>query len=203
MVEITLPKNSRVKQGKTWDRPESARHLPGISHLPVQSGYRRKPGHRHLFRRHGRLRADGSRRADLDQEQHRSDPDLPTLVPRGRLRFLCDEHRRHQHAGLYPGDGGYRGADRHLSAAAPAGGQGPGSRSHQLLRPAPLDRAVAADRDRRRRKASGGNRRRSGKSSTASTSASCAPAARPRARPTGGTATAISGRRCCCRPIAG
>ena len=44
---------------------------------------------------------------------------------------------------------------------------------------------------------------RTARSSTGSTSASCAPAARPRARATGGTASAISARRRCCRPIAG
>ena len=41
------------------------------------------------------------------------------------------------------------------------------------------------------------------RSSTACTSASCAPAARPRARATGGTATAISAPPRCCRPTAG
>ena len=41
------------------------------------------------------------------------------------------------------------------------------------------------------------------KSWTASTSASCAPAARLRAPPTGGTARSISARPSCCRPIAG
>ena len=39
-----------------------------------------------------------------------------------------------------------KGAVEDLSAAAYAGGQGPGARPHQLLRPAPLDRAVAEDR---------------------------------------------------------
>ena len=41
------------------------------------------------------------------------------------------------------------------------------------------------------------------RSSTATTSASCAPAARPRARATGGIRTAISVRRRCCKPTAG
>ena len=48
------------------------------------------------------------------------------------------------------------------------------------------------DRDARAAKRNGCSRRRTAASSTASTSASCAPAARPRARATGGTATAIS-----------
>ena len=53
------------------------------------------------------------------------------------------------------------------------------------------------------RRPNGARRPRSAPSSTGSTSASCAPAARPRARATGGTATASSARRRCCRPIAG
>jgi succinate dehydrogenase/fumarate reductase iron-sulfur protein len=44
---------------------------------------------------------------------------------------------------------------------------------------------------------------RTARSSTASMSASSAPAARPPVRATGGTATAISAPPCCCRPIAG
>ena len=67
-----------------------------------------------------------------------------------------------------------------------------------------LDPAVAAGRQpaaaRPRAAASG---RGAQPSSTGCGSASCASAARPPARATGGTATAISARRCCCRPIAG
>lgn len=47
------------------------------------------------------------------------------------------------------------------------------------------------------------SRRRTAPSWTASTSASCASAARPPAPATGGTATGISARRSCSRPIAG
>ena len=61
----------------------------------------REPAHRHLLRRPRRLRADGPRRADLDQERDRSDADLPPLLPRGHLRLLRDEHRRRQHARLH------------------------------------------------------------------------------------------------------
>ena len=53
-----------------------------------------EPAHRHLFRRHRRLRADGARRADLDQEQDRPDADAAPLLPRGHLRLLRHEHRR-------------------------------------------------------------------------------------------------------------
>ena len=54
-----------------------------------------------------------------------------------------------------------------------------------------------------RRSGSGGSRSGTAGSSTGSTSASSAPAARPPARATGGTPTATSGRRRCCTPIAG
>ena len=90
-----------------------------------------------------------------------------------------------------------RGED--LSAAAPAGGEGPGARPHQFLRAIRLDRAVAAHHDRRRRRRNGSRATRTAPSSTGSTSASCAPAARPRARATGGTATASSAPPRCCR----
>ena len=45
------------------------------------------------------------------------------------------------------GDGRDQGRDPHLSAAAYAGDQGPRARPLDLLRPAPLDRAVAEDHD--------------------------------------------------------
>ena len=59
------------------------------------------------------------------------------------------------------------------------------------------------DRHARRPRRNGGSRRKTAQSSTACTSASCAPPARPRARATGGTANDISGRPSCCRLIAG
>ena len=96
-----------------------------------------------------------------------------------------------------------KGAGEDLSAAAPAGGEGPGAGPDELLRAVRLDRAVAADRRRRRRRRSGSRATRTAPSSTASTNASCAPAARPRARATGGIRTAISAPRRCCRPTAG
>ena len=94
-------------------------------------------------------------------------------------------------------------SDQDLPAAAHAGAEGPGAGPDELLRPARRHRALAPDPD-------GGARDRvapdpggAPASSTASTSASCAPAAPPPARATGGTATASSAPRPCCRPIAG
>ena len=39
------------------------------------------------------------------KNDHRPDPDLPPLVPRGHLRLVLDEHRRAQHPGLHQGLG--------------------------------------------------------------------------------------------------
>ena len=148
MVEFALPKNSRITGGKTWPKPAERHRDARVQGLSLESGRRQESQRRHLFRRHPRLRADGARRPDLDQEPHRSDADLPPLLPRGRLRLLRHEHRRPEHARLHQVDArrqGRRGEDQ--SAAAPAGGEGPGARSDQLLRPICLDRAVAEDHD--------------------------------------------------------
>ena len=59
------------------------------------------------------------------------------------------------------------------------------------------------DLSSRRRIASAISHGRSARSSTGFGSASCASAARPRVRATGGTRTAISARRSCCSPTAG
>ena len=53
-------------------------------------------------------------------------------------------------------DRGHRGRRQDLSAAAHAGGQGPGARPHPLLRAVRLDRALAARRRRRRRPTASG-----------------------------------------------
>ena len=203
MVQLTLPKNSKITEGKTWQRPTGARHVTRVPHLPLESGRRRQPAHGHLLRRPRRLRADGSRRADLDQEQDRPDADVPPLLPRGRVRLLRDEHRRHQHARLHQGHGRDQGHDQNLSAAAHAGGEGPGAGHDELLRAIRLDRAVAEDHDAGAARRNGSRATRTGRSSTTITSASCAPAAPRRARATGGIRSAISARPRCCRPTAG
>ena len=94
-----------------------------------------------------RLRADGARRADLDQERHRSDADLPPLLPRGHLRIVFDEHRRHQHARLHQGHNRHQGHGAGLSAAAHVGDEGPGARLDPRDRAIRVDRALAEDGD--------------------------------------------------------
>ena len=148
MVEFALPKNSRISGGKTWPKPANAHRDARVQDLSLEPGRRQESQHRYLLRRHPRLRPDGARRPDLDQEPHRSDADLPPLLPRGRLRLLRHEHRRPEHARLHQVDArrqGRRGQDQ--SAAAPAGGEGPGARPDQFLRAICLDRALAEDHD--------------------------------------------------------
>ena len=203
MAEFALPANSKIGVGETYKAAAGRQERQDVQDLSLDAGRRREPARRHLRGRPGHLRADGPRRADQDQERDRQHADLPPLLPRGRLRLLRDEHRRHQHAGLHQVHRRGEGRHQDLPAAAHAGGEGPGARPHRALRPARLDRAVAEDRPPSRRRASACSRRRSAPSSTGCGSASCASAARPPARATGGTATAISARPSCCRPIAG
>ena len=129
MVELTLPKNSKVGKGRHYPAPgrrQDGQDLPG---LPLRPRGDREPALGHLRRRRRRLRADGAGRADPHQEHHGPDAGLPPLLPRGRLRLLRHEHRRAQHAGLHPRLGGGPGQGRaDQPAAAPAGGQGPDPR---------------------------------------------------------------------------
>ena len=204
MVEFTLPKNSRVGDGQDLAEARGGAVGPDrIPDLPLGSGHRRQSAHRHLLRRPRRLRADGPRRPDLDEEQGRSDADLPPLVPRGRVRLVRDEHRRREHARLHQGDGRHRRRDRGPAAAPPAGDQGPGPGPHRRSTRSSARSSRGSRRRRRSRRRNGGRATTTAPSSTDCTSASCAPAARRRARPTGGTASASSGRRFCCRRTAG
>ena len=203
MVQLTLPENSRPKPGKTWPRPASAKRLTefriyrwnpddganpridvyfvdrddcGPMVLDALIWIKSKINSTLTFRRSCREGVCGSCAMNIDG--------LNTLA-------CTKRHRRG------------RGAGHDLPAAASGGDQGSRSRPHDLLCAARLDRAVAEDCEPARRRRNGCNRPRNGRSSTASTNASSAPRARPRARAIGGTATATSARRCCCRPTAG
>ena len=203
MVEFALPKNSRVQPGKVHKAKPGAKKPRAFKIYRYDPDEQQEPARRHLRDRSRRLRADGPGRADQDQERDRQHAHLPPLLPRGHLRLLLDEHRRREHARLHQGDRGHRGRRRDLPPAPHGGDPRPGRRFHRLLGAVRVDQALAADLRSRRRTRSAPSRSRSGPSSTASTSASCAPAAPPPARPTGGTATSSSARRPCCSPIAG
>ena len=70
----------------------------------------------------------------LDQEQGRFDADLPPLLPRGDLRFVRDEHRWHELAGLHEVHCRHGQAGNDLSSRKHGDHQGPGSRPHARLR---------------------------------------------------------------------
>ena len=104
MVQFTLPKNSKVKQGKAWNPPPAG---AGSGRWREYRIYRFDPE-----------TGDNPRLdtywVDMDEcgpmvldaliwikNKIDPDPDLPPLLPRGRVRLLLDEHRRHQHARLH------------------------------------------------------------------------------------------------------
>ncbi len=62
MVEFVLPPNSRPQPGKAWPRPEGANNLREFRVYRYDPD-RTQSAHRHLLRRHRRVRADGARRA--------------------------------------------------------------------------------------------------------------------------------------------
>ena len=89
--------------------------------------------------------------------------DLPPLLPRRRVRFLRDECRRQQHAGLHQGHGRSEGAIRvsplpHMPVVKDLV---PGS--HQFLCAISVDRALAAGRYARAGKGTSANAGRSRK----------------------------------------
>ena len=203
MVEFTLPKNSRVTEGKVWPpTPAGARNLREYRiyrYDPDTGGNPRFDNYSVDMDDCGPMVLDA-----LICIKNEIDPtlDLPPLLPRRHLRLVRDEYRR-----------GFTLActklatilrRHHCFSAAPSGGrEGFGPRplfyaQHRSIEPwlktttpAPHDRVAADEAER------------GAKSSTGFMSASSAPAARRRARPIGGTARNIWGRRCCCRPIGG
>ena len=200
------PRTARVEPGK----PRTGRATRARSGVPELQGLPLRPRERRATRASTRFEIDlddcGPMVLDAlikIKTEHRQRPDLPPLVPRRRVRLLLDEHRRPQHAGLHQGDRGHRRRRHGLPAAAHGGDQGSGHRLLAVLGAVRVDRALAADRHAAARARAAAGPGRSRASWTGCGNASCAPAARPAARATGGTASASSGRPCSCRPIAG
>ena len=205
-LEFTLPANSKIDKaaGKTHPAPAGAKNVRKFVIYRFDPDSGSEPAHGHLRSGHGRLRPDGSRRADQDQERDRFHADVPPLVPRRNLRQLRDEHRRPNTLACTKACDEVQGRREDLSAAAHAGGEGSGTRSHQFLRAVRGGEALAADAH-----------------AGAAGSRAAAVAGRPGkdrpsfglhpvrllfdvlSRATGGTAIAISGPRRCWPPIAG
>ncbi len=203
MVELTLPKNSRVQTGKTWNKPE------GKGDWKEFRIYRWNP--------------DDGANPRLDTyfvDQASCGPMVldalikikneidPTLTFRRSCREgICGScsmniDGTNTLACLKAIDRG-QGRRPHLSAAASRSGQGSGAGPHEFLRAAQVDRAVAADLD-----ADAAERMAPGPRGPRE-------ARRPlrvhplrvlldrRARATGGIRTATSAPRSCSRPTAG
>ena len=104
MAEFTLPRNSRITKGRAVGARSgqaAARRSRSTATIPTAGANPR-------FDRYtidlDKMRADGPRRADQDQERDRPDADLPPLVPRGDLRVVLDEHGRPQRPRLHDRD---------------------------------------------------------------------------------------------------
>ena len=103
MVQLTLPRNSKVTPGKTWNKPQRGGEWKEFRIYRWNPDDGLNPRLDTYWIERKTLRADGARCPDQDQERDRPDPDFPALLPRGHLRLVLDEHRRHQHAGLPQG----------------------------------------------------------------------------------------------------
>ena len=104
MVEFTLPKNSKVQPGKAWNPPPEGAEAGRWREYRIYRFDPDKAENPRLdtywvdMKECGPMVLDG---AHLDQEQHRSNAHLPPLLPRGGVRLMLDEYRRHQYARLH------------------------------------------------------------------------------------------------------
>ncbi len=202
MVELTLPRNSRVKTGKTWNKPQARR---GWQEFRV---YRWNPDDG----QNPRMDTYWVERATcgpmvLDALIKIKNEIDPTLTFRRSCREgICGSCSMNidgtNELACLKGIDDVKGPVRiyplpHLRVVKDLVPDLTNFYA-QLQSIEPWLKTVTATPPHERSRTS-----RSATSSTASTSAFCAPAAPPRAPATGGTTSAIWGLRCCCRPIAG
>ena len=103
MVELALPKNSQIKPGKTWPKPAGATNVREFRVYRWNPDDGQNP---HIDTYYVDMNDCGPMVLDAIiyiKNKHRSDADLPPFVPRRHLRFLRDEHRRHEYTGLHQG----------------------------------------------------------------------------------------------------
>ena len=101
MVQLALPRNSRIKTGKTWNRPQGKgkwKEFRVYRWNPEDGKNPRIDGYWVNLAECGPMVLDGLIKIKNEIEL---DPDVPPLLPRGRLRLLRHEHRRHQHPCLH------------------------------------------------------------------------------------------------------
>ena len=183
MAEFALPANSKIGVGETYKAAAGDQEHPEVQDLSLEAGRRQEPA---VDTYEVDLDACGPMVLDaLIKIKNEIDTlaDLPPLLPRGHLRLLRDEHRRHQHAGLHQVDRRREGRRQDLPAAAHAGGARtwcPTSPQPyaQLASIEPWLKSTTPAADPRAAAVAS----RSAPSSTGCGSASCASAARPRAR---------------------
>ena len=205
MVQLTLPKNSRIKQGKTWNQPQSP--SSGWKEFRV---YRWNPDdgkNPHIDTYWVDREACGPMVLDaLIKIKNEIDPTL--TFRRSCREGICGSCSMNidgtNTLACLKGIDEVKGAVKIYPLPHMRGRQGPGARHDEFLRPATArssrgSRPTRPTPPKEWRQAQA----RTARSSTASTSASCAPAARPRARATGGTRIATSAPPFCCRPTAG
>jgi succinate dehydrogenase / fumarate reductase iron-sulfur subunit len=99
MVQFTLPKNSRVTEGKTWAYPTGAHEAREYRVYRWNPDDGRNPRLDTYYVDAGDW-ADDSGRAYLDQEQHRSDLTF-RRSPGKACGSLRDEHRQHDYARMH------------------------------------------------------------------------------------------------------
>ena len=203
MVEFALPKNSRVQPGKVH------KAKPGAKKPRAFKIYRYDPDEQQNPRV-DTFELDLAECGPMVLDaliKIKSEIDSTLTFRRSCREGICGSCSMnmggHNSARLHHGDRGHRGRGRDLPPAPHGGDPGPGRRFQRLLGAVRVDQALAPDLPAAAGQGAHADVSKSAPSSTACTNASCAPAARPPARPTGGTATASSARPRCSSPIAG
>ena len=146
MVELTLPKNSRIVTGKTWPKPAGATNVRTFRIYRWDPDTGANPRVDTYF-----VDIDTCGPMVLDALIKIKNEIDPTLTFRRSCREgICGSCAMNidgiEHARLHLRHGRGRGRREDLSPAPHAGGQGPRARPDPLLRPARLDQAVARDR---------------------------------------------------------
>ena len=201
MVQLTLPKNSKIKAGKVWPKPEGATHVREFRIYRWDPEDGRNPRLDTFF-----VDLDDCGPMVLDALLWIKNKVDPTLA----LRRSCREGICGSCAMNIDGMNTLactKGMDEisgpikvyplpHMNVVKDlVPDLTHFYAQHKSIEPCCTHR-------HRRRRPNGCRAMTTGRSSTASTSASSVPAAPPPARATGGTATATLARPSCCRPIA-
>ena len=147
MVQLTLPKNSRITTGKTWPKPDDATNVRKFQIYRWNPDDGQNPRVDTYF-----VDMDSCGPMVLDALIKIKNEIDPTLTFRRSCREgICGSCAMNIDgintlACIYGMDE-IKGRRENLSAAAYAGGQGPDPRSDPLLCPACLDHAVAGNQD--------------------------------------------------------